>query len=66
MSTINIERFARILAKRWKRNRQYRAADLPELKRLSRYAEGMYPSAKLEACRDIERQARQLFEISNL
>ena len=57
---INIERFARILAKRRIRKPDYRACDLPELKSLSRYSEGMYPSAKIEICRDIERRAREI------
>lgn len=58
---INVERFAQILARRWKRNPAYRACDLPELKSLSGYSEAMYPEAKKEACAAIELRAREIF-----
>lgn len=62
---INVERFARILAKRWQRDRSRRAEDLPELKSLSGYSEAMYPEDRQEACRAIERRAREIFNSSN-
>ena len=58
--SINIERFAIILAKRWKRSRQYRAEEMPELKRIS----GNYPlpgPGRDAINREIERRAREIF-----
>lgn len=64
MNGVNVERFAHILAKRWKRNPYYRAADLPELKKLS----GSYPlpgSSRDAIHHTIEIRAREIFETSN-
>ena len=59
---VNVERFARLLAKRWKRNRSYAARDLSELKSLSGYSEALYPHHQREVCQAIERRARQILE----
>lgn len=58
---INVERFAILLAKRWRRNRDFCAQNLSELKNLTWYAEGMYPEAQLKACQAIEARASELF-----
>lgn len=59
---VNVERFAKVLAKRWRRDRSRRACDMPELKSLSGYSEALYPDAKIEVCAAIERRAREIFE----
>jgi hypothetical protein len=59
---VNVTRFAKLLAKRWQRDRSYRACDLVELKRLAGYAEGLYAAAQREVCREIERLARNILE----
>lgn len=59
---INVERFAKILAKRWRRDRSRRACDLSELNSLSGYSEALFPADQHEVCRAIERRARELFE----
>lgn len=65
VNSVNVERFAKILAKRWQRDRTRRACDMPELKSLSGYNEALYPAAQREVCQAIERRARELFETSN-
>ena len=63
---VNVERFAKILAKRWRRDRSRAACELPELKSLSGYSEALYPHAQREVCRAIERRARKIFEQQTL
>ena len=62
---VNVERFAKILAKRWQRNRFLEACELPELKSLSGYSEALYPHAKREVEQAIERLAQELLEQQN-
>ena len=60
LNGVNVQRFAAILAKRWKRDARRRAADLPELKSLSGYSEALYPKDQQEVCLEIERLARKI------
>lgn len=62
---VNVERFANVLAKRWRRDRTRAACDMPELKSLARYSDGLYPAMRREVCQAIERRAREIFETSN-
>lgn len=57
---VNISRFTEILVKRWKRNPDYRAGDLPELKSLTWYKEALPPHLQEEVCCEIEKQARRM------
>lgn len=57
---VNTDRFATILAKRWERNSDKRACELPELKSLSGYSEALYPEHQKEVCAEIERLARRV------
>lgn len=62
---VNIERFGRILAKRWRRNRERAAEDLPELKSLAWYSEALRSDMRREVCRAIEARAREIFTEEN-
>lgn len=57
---VNIERFAKLLAKRWKRNPLLSASGLPELKALTWYSEGLSSADQIEVCHEIKRVALEI------
>ena len=59
MHCINLDRFVPLLVKRWKRNPDYKASDLSELKSLTWYKDALTRPMREEVCQEIERLARQ-------